>query len=134
MSVIAEIHSSLDAVGFEQQVCMFVFLSSYPLVLGRLLEGRGRRIAAGMAIASATGFALFTDPWFHAVLLTIAVIACFGLLIAAVCIFEQVQRIALHGATRPAFVEADTVSIANAGSTRGPAGMSPLPLHTPRPG
>lgn len=134
MSVIAQIHSSLDAIGLEQQVCMFVFLSSYPLVLGRLLEGRGRRIAAGMAVASATGFALFTDPWFHAVLLTAAVIACFGLLIAAVCIFEQLRRITLHGTPRSTPLETDTVSTATAGAAREPAGMSPLPLRTPRPG
>ena len=41
MSVIGEIRASLDAIGFEQQACVFVFLMSYPLaLLTRRLEKR----------------------------------------------------------------------------------------------
>lgn len=102
MSVIQEIQSSLDAFGVEQQTCVLVFLSSYPLTLGGLLESRGRRLAGGVAAASALAFAVFTDPWMHAVLLVVLGIGTVGVFIAGVYLLDHVaRRIALRGLPAP---------------------------------
>ena len=92
MSVIGEVRATLDAMGVEQQACMFVFLMSYPLTLGALLEARGRRIAGGFAASSAMAFAAFTDPWFHAVMLVIGGVGGVGLFIALVYLTDHAYR------------------------------------------
>lgn len=98
MSVIGEIHASLDAMGVEQQACVFAFLMSYPLALGGLLERRGRRVAGAVAAASAAGFIAFTNPWMHAVLLVVLSVGGVGVFIAAVTLADHVaRRIAWRG-------------------------------------
>lgn len=92
MSVIGEVRATLDAMGVEQQACMFVFLMSYPLTLGALLEAKGRRIAGGFAASSAIAFAVFTDPWFHAVLLVIGGVGGVGVFIAMVYLADHAYR------------------------------------------
>jgi hypothetical protein len=96
LSVIGEVRATLDTIGAEQQACVFVFLMCYPLALGRLLEGRGRRIAAEFAVASALGFMVLTDPWMHAVLLLAVGMGGLGLFIAAVFAVDRLAgRMAL---------------------------------------
>lgn len=92
MSVLGEIHASLDAIGVEQQACVFAFLVSYPLTLGALLDTRGRHIAAGISLASIAGFAWFTDPWFHAVVLVVLAIGATGVFIASVYVVDRLAR------------------------------------------
>ncbi|MBW8830908.1 MAG: hypothetical protein JF606_16070 [Burkholderiales bacterium] len=92
MSILGEIHASLDAIGVEQQVCVFAFLMSYPLALGGLLDWRGRHIAAGVSVASVAGFAFFTDPWFHAVVLVVLAVGATGVFIAAVYVVDRLAR------------------------------------------
>jgi hypothetical protein len=92
MSVIGEIHANLDSISLEQQACVFAFLMSYPLTLGALLELRGRRIAAGVAITSVACFAFFTDPWFHAVVLVVLAIGATGVFIVAVTAIDRLAR------------------------------------------
>src|SRR5687768_17722492 len=98
ISVIGEIKASLDAFGVEQQACVLVFLMSYPLALGALLEPRGRRIAGAIAAASSVVFVVMTDPWMHAVLLLVLGVGGIGVFIAAVYVADYVsRRIALRG-------------------------------------
>lgn len=92
MSVLGEIHASLDAIGVEQQSCVFAFLMSYPLTLGALLDGRGRHIAAAISVASVAGFAFFTDPWFHAVVLVVLAVGATGVFIAAVYVVDRLAQ------------------------------------------
>lgn len=92
MSIFGEIHATLDAMGVEQQVCVFVFLVSYPLTLGAMLEARGRKFAAGVAAGSALAFAVFTDPWFHAVLLVVGGVGAVGMFIALVYTADHIHR------------------------------------------
>jgi hypothetical protein len=114
MSVIGEIRASLDAMGVEQQACVFVFLMSYPLALGGLLESRGRRIAAGFTGSSALAFVLLTDPWLHAVLLIVFGIGGIGLFIAAVYAADHVsRRIAMRGVPQPMLDTAPEVAPAS---------------------
>ncbi|RQP25583.1 hypothetical protein DZC73_00435 [Albitalea terrae] len=87
-----ELHASLDAMGVEQQACVLAFLVSYPLTLGALFEQRGRRMAAGVAAVSVVCFGIFTDPWFHAVLLVALAIGAIGLFIMTVYVIDRVSR------------------------------------------
>ena len=83
----------------RQQSCVLVFLASYPLALGGLLEARGRRLAGVTAGVAAIIFAIVTDPWFHAVLLLVLGVGLLGAFIAAVYILDWLARsIALRGA------------------------------------
>ena len=129
MTVIGEIHASLDAIGPEQQACMFALLVSYPLTLGALLEARGRRMAAGASALSVAGFAVFTNPWFHAVLLAALGIGIVGLLVAAVYV---VDRIARHYAFRGLPIEevefVDDDSIVEPETTPPTPGRQRLPI------
>lgn len=102
MSVMVDVGASLNAIGVEQQACVFAFLMSYPLTLGALLEARGRRIAGLTAAASVLGFALFTDPWMHAVLLIMLAIGVMGVFIAGVYLADHVaQRLVARGMPAP---------------------------------
>lgn len=104
MSVIGEVKASLDAIGAEQQVCLFVFLISYPLALGALLEGRGKRVAAFTALAAAIGFVATTSPWMHAVMLIVLLVGCVGLLIATVYLLDAAHRAVAREALVPALL------------------------------
>lgn len=130
MSVIGEIHASLDAMGVEQQACVFAFLMSYPLVLGSLLERRGRRLAGAVAAASALGFVFFTDPWMHAVLLVVLGIGGVGVFIAAVYLADYAaRRIAWRG-VRPELVEL-AESTGEAPAVQPAMGRERVPIGTP---
>jgi hypothetical protein len=107
ISVIGDIKSSLDAFGVEQQACVLVFLISYPLALGALLEPQGRRIAGAVAGTSTIVFVAMTDPWMHAVLLMALAVVGIGLFIASVYVADWVsRRIALRGMALPEAAEA----------------------------
>ena len=107
MSVIGEIRVSLDAIGFEQQVCLFVFIASYLLAIGGLLDGRARRIAAYAATGSMIVFTAMTNPWFHGVLLAVFFVAATGMFIVAVCTLDQVQRWAVRPRMVPVPLQAE---------------------------
>jgi len=102
VSVIGEIRASLDAIGYEQQTCVFVFLTSYPLAIGGLLESRGRCTAGLMAGAAAIAFALLTDPWMHAVVLVVLGVSGIGVFIGAVYLVDHLsRRVAMRGMPKP---------------------------------
>ena len=88
MSVIAELRDSLDAIGLEQQAFLFSFLTSYPLAIGDLFELRGKRWARVAALVSGAGFAAFTDPWIHGVLLAVMLVVGMGLFIVMVYLID----------------------------------------------
>lgn len=113
MSVIGEIHANLDVLGPEQQACVFVFLMSYPLALGALLDTRGRHVAACFAASSVVCFAFFTDPWFHAVMLVVLAVAATGVFIVALTLIDRAARaLAFRGMPvhEVEFVDEDSIS------------------------
>ncbi len=129
MSVIGEIHASLDAIGVEQQVCVFAFLMSYPLTLGALLDGRGRRIAAGVSASSIAGFAVFTNPWFHAVLLAALGVGAIGVFVVAVYVVDRVSRhFAFSGLPIKEIEFVDDETITEAATARPTHGRQRLPI------
>jgi hypothetical protein len=96
MSVIGELRVSLDAIGLEQQAFLFLFLTSYPLALGELLRHRAKQIARAAAALSAWGFAAFTDPWLHGILLIVMLVAGMGLFIVAVYLIDVLHQAMVH--------------------------------------
>jgi hypothetical protein len=94
MSVIGELRVSLDAVGVEQQVLLFLFLTSYPLALGQLLGHRGKRLARVALLLSVAGFAALTDPWIHGLLLVVMFVAGMGVFIVSVYLVDMLPRLA----------------------------------------
>jgi hypothetical protein len=129
MSVIGEIHANLDAIGPEQQACVFVFLMSYPLALGALLGAGGRRIAAGFAASSVLCFAFFTDPWFHAVMLVVLAVAATGVFIVALTLIDGAARaLAFRGMPVHEVEFVDEDSIAETIEPPNEAGRKRLPI------
>jgi hypothetical protein len=128
MSVIGEIRVSLDAIGFEQQAFLFVFLTSYPLAIGRLLEARGRRYAAYAATGAMVGFTLMTTPWINGVLLVVFFVGAMGLFIASVCALDQLPRLARRTRLAPIPVPVAEVAVALPEAPRERDGVRPHPL------
>jgi hypothetical protein len=107
MSVIGDLRVSLDAIGYEQQACLFAFISSYPLAIGRLLGARGRRLAGGAAAAAMVGFICATTPWINGVLLVVFFVGGVGIFIASVCALDRLPRLVLRSRIAPMPVQAE---------------------------
>lgn len=75
----SEILDTLRAMERIQFALLMLFLTSYTLCLGSLLEAGGRRGAAFVALITAGGFVRFTDPWYHGLLLLVAMVGIVGL-------------------------------------------------------
>jgi hypothetical protein len=127
MSIFGEIRATMDAMGVEQQACMFAFLVSYPLSLGRLLEPRGRGIAAAASAVSAIAFAVLTDPWMHAVLfVAMLIVTAGGFIAAAYALDGLARRIVMRGvpAMRPVAVSDAPATVLTSGRTKMPIGAT----------
>jgi hypothetical protein len=96
MSVIDDIRATLNAIGFAQQACLFVFLATYPLTLGTLASARGRRTAGLAAALSMAGFVCLTDPWMYGVLIAAAMLAGVGAFIATAWLLDQLPRLVVR--------------------------------------
>jgi hypothetical protein len=107
MSVIGDLRVSLDAIGFEQQACLFAFLTSYPLAIGRLLDARGRRCAAGAATSAMLAFTFMTTPWINGALLVVFFVGGMGVFIATVWALDQAPRLVLRARLMPVPVESE---------------------------
>lgn len=107
MSVIGDIRVSLDAMGFEQQVFLFVFLASYPLAIGRMLEARGRRYAAYAAAGAMAGFTVMTTPWVNGVMLVLFFIGAMGLFVVSVWVLDRLPRLVMRERLEPVPVSLD---------------------------
>jgi uncharacterized membrane protein len=61
--VIGDVARNLEILTPEQYVLAYVFLCSYALALGRLLERRGRLACAGIAAVAAVAFVARSAAW-----------------------------------------------------------------------
>jgi hypothetical protein len=61
--VIGDVERNLQALRPEQYLLAYVFLCSYALALGHMLERRGRALCAGLSLAAATGFVACSVAW-----------------------------------------------------------------------
>jgi hypothetical protein len=85
-----EIVASLDHLSVPQYALAFVFVASYALSIGAILEGRGRLVFAILAAVSAVVFAGTMDPWFHGALLVAYAVIGMGLFIGVVWLMSFV--------------------------------------------
>lgn len=86
--MISEVNSSLQTMGLVQYLMALLFLMSYPLALTSFAGPRGRLYAGLLAAAAAIGFAGFTTPWEHGVLLVAMAVLAMGAFSAAVWLLD----------------------------------------------
>lgn len=97
MTVFSELGVTLRAFDFVQMLLALLFLTGYAAALGELFGPRGRRRAAGLAVAAAGAFVAMTDPWIHGVLLVVVAVAGVGMFIVAAWVLSVLSaRAAQH--------------------------------------
>jgi hypothetical protein len=77
--MISNVASTLEAMGPQQYVLAFVFLGSYAFALGEFIGARGRLASMAIALACAIGFAAFSRPWEHGVMVVTLALVGMGL-------------------------------------------------------
>lgn len=124
MTVISELTRSLYAIGLEQYVFAFAFLTGYMLALGRWFGARGRLRAALVALLAAVGFSAMTDPWIHGAMLVLLAVAGLGVFISAAWALSRVLALGGGGAVAPSIDPAAPLAL--------PAVRSPVAKLSPR--
>jgi len=105
--VIGDVERNLQALRPEQYVLAFVFLCSYALALGRMLERRGRTACAGLSFAAAVGFVASSLAWEAGVALIAFALVGMGAFSGAAWLFWTLAtwRAPRLAATVPALAE-----------------------------
>lgn len=83
LSPMDDITASLNKLSLLQMVCAWAFVACYALALGGMLEARGSRRAAGVAVLAAVLFCALGENWVHGALLVTFAVAGMGLFVAA---------------------------------------------------
>lgn len=78
-----DITASLNKLSLLQMICAWTFVACYALALGGMLEARGSRRAAGLALIAAGLFCALGENWVHGALLVTFAVAGMGLFVAA---------------------------------------------------
>jgi hypothetical protein len=104
--VIVDVARNLEAMQPEQYVLAFVFLGSYALALGHLLDRRGRAVCAGIAFVTAVAFIACCNPWEEGVMLVALTLVGMGAFSAIAWLFWAAatwsEQRALRAALEPA--------------------------------
>lgn len=82
LSPMDDITVSLNKLSLLQMVCAWTFVACYALALGGMLEARGSRRAAGIAVLAAVLFCALGENWVHGALLVMFAVAGMGLFVA----------------------------------------------------
>ncbi len=85
-----DIAATLNALSLWQMVLGWAFFGCYALAAGGMLEARGSRRAAGVAIVSALLFCVLAENWVHAALLVMFAIGGMGLFVAAAWMLARI--------------------------------------------
>lgn len=122
MSVLSDVLNSLQLMTQLQLLLAFLACTGYALAQGKLIPGKGRRIAGSVAFIAAVGFAFESTEWMHAAMLLAFAIAGLGLFIAMTWLISRTLGLTTRRAV-PAAGDADT----------SPAALPPAPrAHAPR--
>ena len=124
MTVISELTRSLYAIGLEQYVFAFAFLTGYMLALGRWFGARGRLRAALVALLAAVGFCAMTDPWIHGAMLVLLAVAGLGVFIGSAWALSRMLAVGGGYAVGPSIDPATPLML--------PAMRSPVVTRSPR--
>jgi hypothetical protein len=84
-----ELKHTLETLNLIQLLLAFVFVMSYTLALGRMLDERDRWRAAALAFTSALFFSVFTSPWEHGIMLIAFAVVGIGLFMAMAWVAAQ---------------------------------------------
>jgi hypothetical protein len=99
LSAMDDITASLNKLSLLQMVLAWTFVACYALALGGLLEPRGSRRAAALAVLAAVLFCAFADNWVHGALLVTFAVAGMGLFVALAWVLARsVSWFLLRGA------------------------------------
>ena len=116
MSLLASLRLSLESMGFLQLCFAFAALLAYSVALGASFTAGTRAGAGGVAVLSASGFAVAAPEWMAGVVLLMIGVAGVGLFAASTWLLASVFGVA---STRGRLA-ADTPFAAGAGgSVRG---------------
>ncbi len=89
MSVLDDVLGSLRLMTQWQLLLAFLACTGYALAQGGLIESRGRRIAASVALLAAAGFAFESTEWMRAAMLIAFAIAGLGLFVATAWLISR---------------------------------------------
>lgn len=84
-----DIAASLDKLSLLQMVLAWTFLAGYATALGGMLEARGSRRAAGLAVLAAVLFCVLAENWVHGALLVMFAVAGMGLFVAVAWVLSR---------------------------------------------
>ncbi|MBL0729940.1 hypothetical protein [Piscinibacter sp. HJYY11] len=82
LPLMEDINASLNKLSLLQMICAWAFVACYALALGGMLEARGARRAAALAVIAAALFCALGDNWVHGALLVTFAVAGMGLFVA----------------------------------------------------
>jgi MFS family permease len=100
-----DITTSLNKLSLLQMVLAWTFVACYALALGGMLESRGARRAAALAVVAAVVFCALSENWVHGALLVMFAVAGMGVFVAAAWALVSVVGWALRQrAEKPAAV------------------------------
>lgn len=125
MSVLGEVFNSLRTMSQWQLLLAFLACMGYALSQGRLIEVRGRRIAAALALAAGIGFAFESADWTNAAMLLAFAVSGLGLFVALTWLISR--GLGLDNAPGDDGVEPELVATAE------PAAVPVRPLAVARP-
>jgi hypothetical protein len=128
MSVLGDVFGTLRTMSQLQLLLAFMACTGYAVAQGALVSAKARRIAAGTALLSVTGFAIESTQWTYAAMLATFAVAGLGLFIAATWLVSR-----FLGLSEPrALVEfVDPTQAAEASPVAAPAQPSMLALPQP---
>lgn len=94
-----DIAVSLNKLSLLQMVCAWAFVACYALALGGMLEARGSRRAAGIAVVAAVLFCALGENWVHGALLVMFAVAGMGLFVAMAWALARIAAWFVHRET-----------------------------------
>ena len=84
MSELESLHSSLEAMGFQELALASTAVAGYAVALNGLFSARSRAYAALLALAAGAGFAASMSQWIEGVMLMALMVAAMGIFVGIV--------------------------------------------------
>lgn len=89
MNVLAEVHRSLQTMGFTQLIAAFAFMGGYVAVVSDFFGDAGRARVWLLTLGGGIAFCMLTAPWMHGVLLLALFVGTVGLFTAFVALTSR---------------------------------------------
>lgn len=126
MSVLGDVFGTLREMSQLQLLFAFVAGTAYTVAQGGLVSAKGRRIAWGLTLLAAIGFACESAEWMYAAMLVTFGVAGMGLFVASAWLLSRALGFSKPRAT------AEAVELADSVDAEFPPTLSPPSTHGPR--